>query len=501
MRLAFNASIETRFREDLPAMPELLLHDATVVTMDRERSVLEHASVAIRDGRIVEVGPAPALRARCGAARIVDCSRKAVLPGLVDLHGYLGGSLVKSIGQNLDGGARRKLFEALLTEYTDEEWWEADARLAALERLKMGTTCMFSMMGGNGTRTDDPVFARIAARELERAGLRTRIGLGPARPPWPRAFAYWRDGRRSERLVGFDEVIDNCDRLLAEAARSPGGIVDYGLALARFGNRNEHDPVWSPERERWVRRQAEAVAHLQRQYGVTFWTHAYGNAVEYAHDERLGLLGPATILSHCTGISERAIGIMRDTGSHAAHHPRAGRIYTYPGRCPVPELIDAGVTVGLGADIPSTHNCDLFLDMKAAIDQQRIHFKDPDVLPPGKALEMATVDGYRALGLDRELGSVEAGKIADLVTVNLFQPHLYPLDMLIHRLVYNATGGDVADVVVAGRLVMQDRRVLTLDEAQVLERAQHAYRRFVARAGAAPHTAEPPRFWGASRSG
>jgi cytosine/adenosine deaminase-related metal-dependent hydrolase len=123
------------------------------------------------------------------------------------------------------------------------------------------------------------------------------------------------------------------------------------------------------------------------------------------------------------------------------------------------------------------------------------------VLPPGKALEMATVDGYRALGLDRELGSVEAGKIADLVTVNLFQPHLYPLDMLIHRLVYNATGGDVADVVVAGRLVMQDRRVLTLDEAQVLERAQHAYRRFVARAGAAPHTAEPPRFWGASRSG
>jgi len=87
--------------------------------------------------------------------------------------------------------------------------------------------------------------------------------------------------------------------------------------------------VWDPEKERWIRRQAEAVADLMKRHDVGFWTHMYGNSIEYAHDENLGLLGPRAILSHCTGISERAIGIMRETGAHAAHHPRAGRIYTY----------------------------------------------------------------------------------------------------------------------------------------------------------------------------
>jgi imidazolonepropionase-like amidohydrolase len=359
---------------------------------------------------------------------------------------------------------------------------------------------MFSMMGGNGTRTDDVVFTQIAARELQRIGLRTRIGVGPARPPWPRRFTYWRDGKKTERMVSFDEVMDNCDRLLSQPKQANGAIVDYGVALSRIGNRNEHDPVWSPEREQWVRKQAEAIRHLQKQHGVTFWTHMYGNAIEYAHDERLDLLGPDTILSHCTGISERAIGIMRDTGTHAAHHPRAARIYTYPGRCPVPELIDAGVTVALGSDSPSTHNCDLFMDMKAAIDQQRIHFKDANVLPPGKVLEMATIDGCKALGLDKELGSVEVGKKADLITVNMFQPHLYPLDMLVYRLVYNATGADVADVVVSGRMVMEDRKILTVDESQVLEHAQAVYRRFVERANLTTHTQNSDRFWGASRA-
>jgi cytosine/adenosine deaminase-related metal-dependent hydrolase len=481
-------------------MQELLFDDATVITMDRDRAILEHTSVAIRDERIVEVGPAARLRERYRAAKVIDCRRKAVMPGMVDLHGYLGGSLLKSAGQNLSGGTRRTMLENLLPDFTDEAWWEADAQLNALERLKMGTTCMFSMMGGNGTRTDDVVFTQIAARELERIGLRTRIGLGPARPPWPRRFTYWRDGVKTERMVEFDTVMDNCDRLLSQRRPDSGGIVDYGVALSRIGNRNEHDPVWSPEREQWVRKQAEAILHLQKKHGVTFWTHMYGNAIEYAHDEELGLLGPDTILSHCTGISERAIGIMRDTGTHAAHHPRAGRIFTYPGRCPVPELIDAGVTVALGSDSPSTHNCDLFLDMKAAIDQQRIHFKDPNVLPPGKVLEMATIDGIKALGLDKELGSVEVGKKADLITVDLFQPHLYPLDMLVYRLVYNATGADVADVTVSGRLVMEGRKLLTVDEAAVLENAQAVYRRFVERAELAPHTRNSESFWGAARA-
>ena len=233
-------------------MQDLLFHNGTVVTMDLDDPSSMRRRLPCAMGASSKWGRAEELRDKYGGARIIDCERKAILPGLVDLHGYLGGSLLKSIGQNLDGGKRRTMLEDLLPAFTDEEWWAADAQLNALERLKMGTTCMFSMMGGNGTRTDDVVFTQAAARELNRIGLRTRIGLGPARPPWPRRFAYWSNGVRSERRVSFEEVIGNCERLLSDYQKNPDGIVDYGVALSRIGNRNEHDPVWSQEREQSV---------------------------------------------------------------------------------------------------------------------------------------------------------------------------------------------------------------------------------------------------------
>jgi 5-methylthioadenosine/S-adenosylhomocysteine deaminase len=481
-------------------MADLLVHDGIVITMDPRRRVLENTSVAIADGRIVEVGPAAELRSRHRSAKTIDAQRKAVLPGLVDLHAHMGGGLLKTIGEGLDGARWRNMLEFVLSRATTLDWWRVETRINALERLKFGVTCIYTQLGGNGTRTDDARFTEVVARELDSIGLRGRIGLAPARPPWPRPYTYWEDGARTDRLVSFEQVIETCDHILSQHRSHPAPLVDYCVALSRLGNRNPHDPVWSPDRETWVRRQAEAIRDLMRKHDVGFWTHMYGNAIEYAHDEKLDLLGPRTILSHCTDISERSIKIMGETGTHAAHHPRAARIYTYPGRCPVPELIDAGVTVGLGADgPPPNRNCDVFLDMKAAMRLQRVHFKDPDVMPAGKLLEMATIDGYRALGLDHELGSIEVGKKADLITVDLFQPHLYPINMPVHRVVYEATGQDVRDVIVDGRLVMEGRKVLTVNEEQVLDSADEMNRKTIEWAGLAPLAIIPDRFWGVSR--
>jgi cytosine/adenosine deaminase-related metal-dependent hydrolase len=473
---------------------ELLLENGLVVTMDKQRRVLEGTSVAIGSGRIRACGPAATLRDQYPSARRLDCTRKAVLPGLVDMHGYLGGSITNQLFDGFDAVRSRGAMEFVVSRVSDEEWWEVEAQMCALERLKLGTTCMFSMMGGNGTRTDDVVFPKIAARELNRVGLRTRIGLGPARPPWPRLYSRWRNGTRSDRMVEFDEVMDNCDRLIAERKAEKGGIVDYWLALSRIGNRNEHDPVWSPEREKWIGRQAEAIRHLMDKHGVGFWTHMYGNAVEYAHDNKLGLLGNSTVLSHCTGLPQRAVDIMRETGTSAGHQPRISRVLSH--RCPVPEMIEAGVAVGLGSDTPTNHDCDIFLDMKAAMLLQAVHFKRGDVITPGKALEMATIDGYRALGMDGELGSIEVGKKADVITIDLFQPHLFPVDRPVKRLANNATGRDVRDAVVDGRLVMENRKILTIDEAALLGRAQAMYRKTVERAGFEPFTKTQDGFWG-----
>ena len=130
---------------------------------------------------------------------------------------------------------------------------------------------------------------------------------------------------------------------------------------------------------------------------------------------------------------------------------------------------------------------------------QRVHFKNPDVMPAGKLLEMATIDGYKALGLDDELGSIEVGKKADIITVDLFQPHLYPINMPVHRVVYEATGQDVRDVIVDGRLVMEGRKILTIDEEDVLDSSVEMNRIMMERGGLAPFATIPERFWGVAR--
>jgi cytosine/adenosine deaminase-related metal-dependent hydrolase len=141
--------------------------------------------------------------------------------------------------------------------------------------------------------------------------------------------------------------------------------------------------------------------------------------------------------------------------------------------------------------------------MKAVMMLQRAQLHDNRAIPAGKALEMATIDAYRALGLDSELGSVEVGKKADLITVDLFQPHLRPFDeMVLQRIVYNATGGDVRDAIVDGRLVMADRRVLTIDEADLLDRAQEQSLKIAERIGQkTSFNRRPEAIWGKAFSG
>jgi cytosine/adenosine deaminase-related metal-dependent hydrolase len=475
---------------------DLILANGTIVTIDPERRVLDSSSVAVADGRIMEIGGATELQEKYKFAAILDCSHKAILPGLIDLHGYVGWSIMKSLGEGLSDAEMRDLYERILSQLTDEEWWFVEAQMCALDRVKFGITFMFSMMGGNGTRTDDPVFTRLAARGLAQVGVRARLGIGPARPPWPRVYSRWHDGVKRDQEVAFETVIDNCDKLLGERG-DPSGLVEYCTALSRFGNRNVHDPVWSEDREQWVHRQAEAIRHLMNKHNVPFWTHAYGNAVEYAYDEKLGLLGPNTILSHCTDLPARAIEIIKETGTSVGHQPRIYRVIKHD--CPVIEMLDAGIAVGLGTDTPAKNAADLFLDMRAAMLLQRLRFRDTRVLPPGKALEMATIDGARALGLEKEIGSIEVGKKADMITIDLRQPHLYPPDMIPMRLVTNGSGQDVNDVVVGGRVVMRDRKMMTIDEGAILDRAFGLYHQTIKRGSLQSMTRLRPGFWNAAR--
>ena len=458
---------------------DLLLTNGTIVTVDPDRRVLDNSTVAVSKGRILKIGPAAELKAQYKSAPILDCTGKAILPGLIDTHGYLGWSIMKSLGEGLDEVKIRDLYERILSQLTDEEWWLTEAQMCALDRVKFGTTFMFSMMGGNGTRTDDPVFTRIAAQGLSQVGVRARIGIGPARPPWPRVYSRWNsDGSKTDEEVSFDKVIDNCDTLLGEPPH-PSGLIEYCTALSRFGNRNPHDPVWSQDREQWVFRQAGSHPPFD------------GEAQRSILDARLWQCGRVRIRRETgpTRPDDDPVALHRSSPAGDRNHERdqnqrrtsAAHIPHDQARLPGSGNDRCRHRRWPGFGYTFNNASDLFLDMRAAMLLQRVRFRDRRVLPPGKALEMATIDGARALGLDKEIGSIEVGKKADMITIDLRQPHLYPPDMIPMRLVTNGSGKDVNDVIIDGRIVMRDRIMTTVDESAVLDQAVAMYHRTIER--------------------
>ena len=210
----------------------------------------------------------------------------------------------------------------------------------------------------------------------------------------------------------------------------------------------------------------------------------------------MGILGPEALLSHSTDLTEDEIAICAQTDTKIAHNPSA--IASVYGRCPAPELMAAGVTVGLGSDATAPDRSgDMFRHMQQLMHYHRRHFRDPSWIPPGKALEMCTIDGARALGMQDDIGSLEVGKKADMILIDMRRPHLYPANMHVSHLVNFANGNDVDTVICDGRVLMQGRTVASVDQDKVLDAAQRETELMLKRGGFEDLLTVPGDFWGA----
>jgi len=195
------------------------------------------------------------------------------------------------------------------------------------------------------------------------------------------------------------------------------------------------------------------------------------------HLENLGLLSSSLIACHCVWLTEEEMDLLARRGVRVVHSPESN-MKLASGVAPVPELLARGVAVGLGTDgCASNNNLDLFQEMDSAAKLHKVHRLDPTVMPAQVVLEMATLGGAKVLGMEKEIGSLEVGKKADVILVDLNRPHLQPIYNLVSHLVYSATGADVRDVIIDGKLVMENRKLLTLDEEEILERARQWGRR------------------------
>ncbi len=466
-------------------MLDLLIQNGCVISMNPDRDIIEHGAIAVEGDRIVAVGPVSQFESSV-AKRVIDGTGMCIIPGLVDSHGHSGHGLTKTIAENTPGVAWLSVVENIYLRYSTEEFWHVEAQLSALERLKFGVTCGYSMLGNN-PRADDPVYAMRHLEGAMKVGIRDILGIGPAVPPWPKVHARWKGDTVERYESDLDDALKTTEKVLNAHAKGNYGKTLVHVSPARVGKM----PGLPLDQ---VVRQTDEVVRLAQEYGSVINSHASGGDIVFSH-EHLNVLGPNVVLAHCNGISPEEVRILADTGTHVSHSPSA-RAFARA-RCPVPELIAAGVNVALGTDgTGPDRNYDMFKDMRAAFVVQRTHFHDTSYMPPGKVFEMATIDAARSLGLGDVIGSIEPGKYADLTLVNIEQPHLYPWTMPVHRMVYEAAGQDVDTVIVGGEVLMEGRKVLTVDERSVLRAAQREFELALSRSEAEKYTEIPPKFWG-----
>jgi len=459
-------------------MIDLLVTAGVALTVDPHDRVIDDAAIAIDEGVIVGVGTAGEVAGRYRAKETIDVPHGVVLPGLVDAHSHAGHALVRTVADDLD--AWMEACAVIYLHGATPDFWEAEARLTAVERLLAGTTTSLSMLGGAGDtiRADDPDHGRAHLAAYAETGLRSVLVVGPGGPPFPKVTTDHRSGEARRVESGLEDQLATVEALAAAATEPLGRVATTfpTLSMDEIGGAG-------------LAAAAGEVARLAERLDLRIVQDGHRGDTVRASAE-LGLLGSRSLLSHATDLDAADIELIAAAGASIAHNPAA--IFSQVGRCPVPELIAAGVAVGLGSDATAPdRSADMFRHMFALTRYHRADRRDPGLFPPAQTLRMATMGSARALGLDASIGSLEVGKAADVVVVDAGKPHLTPLTHPVHQIVYFATGADVDTVIVDGVVRMRRRTIEHVDLEAVMREARRQQELAVERASAAGATVPP----------
>jgi 5-methylthioadenosine/S-adenosylhomocysteine deaminase len=471
---------------------DLILAGGTVLTVDAGRRVIEDGAVAIAGDRIAAVGTRAEILAAHPGAKVIDTTHHAILPGLIDGHAHAGHGLVKTLASG-NGAAWSEACRVVYTTASTPEFWRAEAKLAALERLMFGVTTGVSLLGGGDSimRTDDPAYGIAHCAGVAEIGIRAVVAVGPTRPPHPRPYASWTGGIRQDYDVPFERQRDTVEALIQTCHGHDRIAIATLMPVYREAT---HDAANVAN----IAAQGRAMRDLCTKYGVLFHQDGHRNGSLDLADRMFGLLGPDASMSHSTDLTEADIEAVVRTGTTIVHNPSA--IASVRGYCPVPTLLDRGVNVMLGSDgTAPDRSTDMFRHMFQCMRLHQREHRDERLMPPGKLLEMVTIDAAKGLGRAHDLGSIEIGKKADIITIDLRKPHLAPRNMPLWRVVCFANGQDVDTVIVDGKILMQGRNVPHIDLNETLAQANAETELMLDRANLRNLLQEPANLWSQSR--
>jgi 5-methylthioadenosine/S-adenosylhomocysteine deaminase len=434
---------------------DLLINGGTIVTMDGDRLILEDGALVVKGDVISAIGFRGDLEKKYIADQTIDARGKLVLPGFINWHTHVPMTLFRGLHDDgtLDEWLHKYIFPAEAKNVT-EEFVRWGTRLAAAEQIRGGIT----------TFADMYYFEDAVAEETKATGMRGVLGETFIDFPAP-------DNKDESEVLAYTEKFLKRwqNDPLIHAAPAPHSIytcsqktLQDAAALAR----KYHAPILIH-----VAEMKKELDDSRAQNGTT--------PVQYLN--KIGILGPDLVAAHCIFVDDTDRKLLAEKQVGCVHNPSSNMMLA-SGVSPVPELLAAGVAVGLGTDGPAGSNNDLDLmeEMDLAAKLQKITKMNPLALGAKAVVEMATIDGAKALHMEKEIGSLEVGKKADVIVISLNEPNAVPMYDVYAQVAYALKGNDVETVVIGGRVVMREHQLLTVKEEEVFAKAREYQKKVAA---------------------
>lgn len=446
---------------------DLLIKNGAVITMDPENRVIENCDIAIKDGEIVAIGP----NLDYEASEELSAKNCVVSPGFINGHTHVYQSTIEGIGYDMHFDPWNWRFLFPVVSKIQPMHAQAGAALAALELIKNGVTTVSDHWY---LHTDMENIYRVT-ETFDKAGLRAQMVFGLL----DQTFA-------GERIDSeYMTMIQKENTLVSEARRfhkewhntrrttialGPGSTEDIseGMMIKTVELAKELDVNVSTHVAGWI----EINSYTMRRFGER----------DLEHFHTLGLTGPKGVMFHAVWLSDRELAIIAETDTKVVHCPVANAYLGY-GIAKVSNMLSRGIKVGLGTDGAASYTYDMLEIGRAAAMLQKAPQLDAEAITAEDIMNMLTRNGAAVLGLQDQVGTLEVGKRADIAVVDFNKPHLLPDGRWLPKLIYSANGGDVKHTIVDGKVVMKDRKVLTMDEDQVIADAMAARKNLIEIAG------------------
>ncbi len=425
---------------------DILIIGGTLLTMSEKMEVIENPAIGVKDGKILFIKKGEHLP-EYSAKEILDASGSIVMPGLINTHIHSPMTCFRGLADDLP-----------LMEWLNNYMFPVESRHVNREMVYDGAMLAIAEMILSGTTTFSDVYfyESSVARAAIDSGIRALSTQGIIDFPAPDNLE---PSRKIEIAEKFIEKWTGVSPLIAPAlaCHTPFTCSTETLTVIKGVARKANLPYMIHLAET-----RDEIKIVKERYGMT--------PVRYLHS--LGILDNLTIAVHCVCIDQEEIDILADYGVKVSHNPESN-MKLASGVAPIPKLLEKGVTVGLGTDgCASNNNLDMFTEMDTAAKIHKAVTLDPTVMDAKTVLRMATIEGAKVLGLEDKIGSIEAGKCADIIILDMQKPHLTPLYNYYSQIVYSASGSDVSTAIIDGKVVMKERRLFTMDIDSVMKKVR-----------------------------